>query len=235
MSGIPAALQNSMPREIIPTVVPTSLEDIAAAKKRYGAFSPALHIDATDGVFAPNRTWLPLSGEKLPEQGTTRYEAHLMIDNPLSIGVAFARAGATRIIGHIEAFSNAENAQEAFDMWTKAGAREVGVAILLDTPLEDLMAYMQLCDFVHMMTIAKVGKQGYKFDERSIARVAELHERYPETVISVDGGETKDVVDDLSRAGASRFCIGSALTKAKDPEKTYAQLVKAASSQNAQG
>lgn len=214
--------------EIVPTVVPQSLEDVVAAKKRYGAFSSALHIDAADGTLALNRTWLPLSGEKLPDAATSRYEAHLMIDNPLSIGVAFARAGAIRIIGHIEAFSNAENAQEAFDMWTKAGAREVGVAILLDTPLEDLMPYMQLCDFVHMMTIAKIGKQGYKFDDRSIARVQEVHGRYPQTTISVDGGETKDIVDDLARAGASRFCIGSALVKAKDPQKAYTQLTAAA-------
>ncbi|MEK7156094.1 MAG: hypothetical protein AAB734_04420 [Patescibacteria group bacterium] len=217
--------------EIIPTVVPQSLDDILAAKKRYGAFSPVLHIDASDGVFAPNKTWLPLSGEKLPDSAAFTYEAHLMITNPLSIGVAFARAGAARVIGHIEAFNNAECAQEAFDMWQKAGAQEVGVAVLLQTPLDDLAPYMQLCDFVHMMTIANIGKQGYAFDASSIERVKTVHERYPHITISTDGGESRDVVDDLARAGATRFCIGTALAKAKDPEKTYSQLLKAATSE----
>ena len=87
---------------------------------------------------------------------------------------------------------------------------------------------MELCDFVHLMTIAKVGKQGYKFDERSIERVEEVHRRYPKTIISVDGGETKDTVKELVQAGASRFCIGTALNKAKDPAKEYARLNEAA-------
>ncbi|MFZ2886505.1 MAG: hypothetical protein WA021_01660, partial [Minisyncoccia bacterium] len=199
------------------------------AKNRYGGFSPQIHVDCADGIFAPNKTWAPLSGEKLPDSATILYEAHLMIDNPLSHGLAFARAGAQRIVAHVEAFNNAECAREAFDMWQKAGAKEIGVAILLDTSLQELMPYVSLVDFVHIMTIAKVGKQGFKFDERAIQRVADVHSRYPNLIISTDGGETVDNVDDLARAGASRFCIGAALAKAKDPAKEYSRLLNAAS------
>jgi len=213
--------------EIIPTVVPKVFEDVVEARKRFGAFAPTLHIDAADGIFAPNKTWMPLSGEKLPDAASIKYEAHLMIDNPLSIGVAFARAGATRVIGHVEAFNNAECAQEAFDMWQKAGAKEVGVAILLETRLEELASYAQLCDFVHMMTIAKIGRQGFPFDPKSIERIKEVRSRYPNMLISVDGGETEDNVSDLAHAGATRFCIGKALAKAKDPAKEYSRLLTA--------
>ena len=231
MKDIPQVDMRSRPAsngvEIIPTVVPLSFEDVVGARKRYGAFAPSLHVDASDGIFASNKTWLPLSGEKFPDAQTIHYEAHLMVDNPLSIGVSFARAGATRIIGHIEAFNNAENAQEAFDMWTRAGATEVGVAILLDTPLDDLAPYVQLCDFVHMMTIAKIGRQGIRFEEAAIQRVHDVHERYPHITISTDGGEKEDNIERLARAGATRFCVGSALMKAKDPQKTYSQLISA--------
>lgn len=218
-----------MPREIIPTVVPKSIDDIVAARKRYGAFAPTLHIDIVDGVFAPNTTWMIGPTEKLPDATTTKYEVHLMVQNPLQSGLNFARAGASRIIAHVEAFDNAERAREAFDMWTRAGAKETGIAILLDTPLEELTFYLELCDFVHMMTIAKIGKQGFKFDERSIERVKEVHKRYPRITISTDGGETEENIDDLARAGATRFCVGSALMKAKDPRKEYARLISAAS------
>lgn len=222
-----AELQNSM-REIIPTVVPQAFADITEARKRYAGFAPSLHVDATDGVFTPNQTWLPLSGEKLPDAQTFFYEAHLMIDNPCSIGLSFIRAGAKRIIGHVESFHNAESARETMDMWQKAGATEIGVAILLDTPLQELTPYSSLCDFVHIMTIAKVGRQGFKFDTRGIERVREVHERYPDFQISTDGGETVENVDDLAAAGATRFCIGSALAKAKDPQKEYVRLLNAA-------
>ncbi|HWO07480.1 MAG TPA: hypothetical protein VNM40_02755 [Candidatus Paceibacterota bacterium] len=215
--------------EIIPTVVPSAFIDVTAAKDRYGAFASSLHIDAADGVFAPNTTWLPVNGEKLPDSGRIMYEAHLMIEHPLSAGVSFARAGAKRVIGHIEAFENAECAREAFDMWQKAGATEMGVAILLSTPLEELAPYLSLCDFVHMMTIEKIGKQGAQFDERSIERVEAVHARYPHITISVDGGGNVKTIDVLAHAGASRFCAGSALAKAKDPAKEYSRLLNAAS------
>ncbi len=215
--------------EIIPTVVPQSFDDIIAAKARYFAFSKNMHIDAVDGIFAPNRTWMPLSGEKLPEAASILYEAHLMIDNPLSYGVSFARAGAKRIIAHVESFNNAECAQEAFDMWQKAGAKEVGVAINFDTRLEELAPYAVLCDFVHVMTIRTIGKQGAPFEEDSIARVADLHLRYPGMTISVDGGAGADSIPRLEEAGATRFCVGTALAKAKDPAKEYSHLLTAGS------
>lgn len=214
-------------RDIIPTVVPGTFDDVVAARNRYRDFAPALHIDCADGRFEHNKTWLPLSGEKLPEASSFLYEAHLMVENPCSLGVAFARAGAKRITGHLEAFNNAESAREVFSMWRQAGAEEVGIALLLATPLVEFSPYARLIDFVHLMTIAKIGEQGQPFEHSSIARVSDFHARFPETVISVDGGETQDNVDDLARAGAERFCVGAALARAKDPAKEYARLVKA--------
>lgn len=211
--------------EIIPTVVPERFDDIVAAKNRYSAFARTLHVDATDGMFALNKTWLPFGGEKLPESTAIYYEAHLMIKNPLSFGVAFARAGAKRITGHIEAFANAECAREAFAMWRKAGAEEVGVAILLTTRLEEIASYMDLCDFVHVMTIDEIGKQGVSFSDRGIERVSKLKKHYPDVVISVDGGVTSENIGELLSVGAERFCIGSALSKSRNPEKEYKRLV----------
>ncbi len=219
----PRPVSNGM-REIIPTVVPQSFDDVVAAKNRYSGFATQLHVDATDGTFTSGRTWSPMSGEKLPDAQTLFYEAHLMINNPLSVGVAFARSGAKRLIGHVEAFHNAESARETFDMWQKAGVTEISVAILLDTPLQELRPFIPLIDSVLVMTIEKIGKQGASFDERALARIQEIHARYPDIIIASDGGVSNKNVDALESAGATRFCIGSALAKAKDPAKTYAQL-----------
>jgi len=210
-------------REIIPTVVPGEFQDVLDARKRY-AFAKSIHIDAVDGTFAPGKTWLPLSGERLLDAKTTCYEAHLMIENPLSMGLAFVRAGVRRIIGHVEAFNHSEHAQETMGMWQKAGADDVGVAILMDTPLSELSPYAALIDTVLVMTIASVGKQGAPFDERAIARIVEIHERFPELTIAVDGGVSKANIEKLADAGASRFCVGSAFSRAKEPEQLFTLL-----------
>jgi len=220
--------QTSNGVEIIPTVVPHSLADVSAARERYGGITPHLHIDIADGVFAPNTTWTLGPTERLPESGSAAYEVHLMVTHPLQQGLSFVRAGAKRIIAHVESFDHAEQASEVFDMWYKAGAQEIGIAILLATQLEELTFYLQLCDFVHVMTIEKIGKQGFAFDERAIDRVAQLRAKYPDLTISTDGGEKEDNIDDLARAGASRFCVGSTLAKAKDPAKEYSRLLNAA-------
>ncbi len=210
-------------REIIPTVVPNEFQDVLDARKRY-AFASSLHIDAVDGSFAPGKTWLPLSGEKLLDAKTTCYEAHLMIENPLSTGLAFVRMGARRIIAHLEAFNHSEHAQETMDMWRKAGAQEVGVAVLMDTRLSELSPYASLIDTVLVMTIATVGKQGAPFDERALGRIAEIRTRFPELTIAVDGGVSIKTIGQLEEAGASRFCVGSALSGAKDPESHLKEL-----------
>ncbi len=210
-------------REIIPTIVPEVFQDVLDARKRY-AFASSIHIDAVDGTFAPGKTWLPLGGERLLDAKTTCYEAHLMIENPLSMGLAFVRTGVRRIIGHVEAFNHCEHAQETMDMWQKAGADDVGVAILMDTPLSELSPYVSLIDTVLVMTIAKIGKQGAPFDERAIARISEIRERFPKLTIAVDGGVSKANIESLTEAGATRFCVGSALTKSKDPERLFTEL-----------
>ena len=79
--------------EIVPTVVPHSLDDISRVRNHYAHFSSTLHLDATDGVFAPHRTWFPNPDQKFPNLDTTTYEAHLMVSDPKSAGIAFARAG----------------------------------------------------------------------------------------------------------------------------------------------
>jgi ribulose-phosphate 3-epimerase len=214
--------------KIIPTVVPLVLQDVTDAARRY-AFAKMLHLDIADGIFAPNTTWTLLPGESLPERNEINYEVHLMVEHPFQPGLTFARAGARRLIAHIESFPHAERASDTFDMWRKAGAEEIGVAILLDTPLEDVRAYVELTDFVHVMTIARVGEQGIPFDERGIERVAEIHAQYPTLVIAVDGGTSAETVGVLRGAGASRFCVGSDLASAENPGEEYSRLLSAAS------
>ncbi len=210
-------------REIIPTIVPESYEDMCAKASVLSAIASSLHIDAADGAFAPVRTWLP-SGEKLPNDESIVYAAHLMVSDPHEKGVDFARAGARRIIGHIEAFQESETVFSAFDAWREAGAHEVGLALLLDTPWETIEPYLTHCDVIHLMTIAHIGKQGIPFDERSLAKIEAMHRRHPDILISVDGGEDAAHIPETARAGAQRFAVGSAITNAEDPARVYKEL-----------
>ncbi len=210
-------------KEIIPTIVPLSSEDFAA-KVRELSFAPWLHIDAAD-TFAHNTTWIPEEGEMLP-QGPS-YEAHLMVHDQEKIGVRFAKAGAKRIIGHIEAFGD-ENVEEVFAAWKAAGATEVGLATKMDTPLEAMARHLPNCNCVLLMTINEIGKQGSPFDPRAQARVGEFMRQYVGVSVAVDGGLNEGTIPGLAQAGVDRFCVGAAISRAPEKEHVYKTLVQAA-------
>ena len=208
--------------EIIPTIVPASLADVGEVSKRYGSFTSFFQIDVADGVFAPNTTWLPSKGDVLPE--AYGYEVHLMVNDPGAVGTLFAKAGARALIPHIETFSDIESAKRLFKEWRDTGVRSVGIAVLLRTPLDSIAPYLPLVDFVQLMTIASIGVQGIPYDTSAPARVGEFHKRYPEVLISVDGGVSASNIGELARAGASHFGVGSAISRAPDPGGAYQRL-----------
>jgi ribulose-phosphate 3-epimerase len=225
--------------EIIPTCVARDEDELAAAAAAVRRFASGVHIDVDDGVFAAHLTWpyekpgefdaAALSKFRLADFGLS-VEAHLMVEESRAIGAAFAHAGATRIIGHIEGFADAREAQEAIEVWKGADASEVGLALLLHTPLEVVEPLIPLCDVVLLMSIASIGVQGIPHDARVLPRIRDLHARHPELLIGVDGGVAASNIADLVRAGASRFGVGAAISKAPDPKAAYEQLKSIAES-----
>lgn len=213
------------PLSIIPTVVPGSCEAAEDSAARWRGVAPVLHIDATDGDFASPATWAPSLQEKLPE-GIV-WEAHLMVRDSLAWGERFIRAGARRIIVHMEAMS-LPLAAPLLEAWRAAGASEVGIALKLDTPFSLAAPLAPRIDVVHLMTIQTIGAQGQSFEPRSIDRIAEARSLFPRAVISVDGGINENNIQGVVRAGASRMCVGSALSSAADAQATYARLSKLA-------
>lgn len=220
--------------EIVPTCVPRSADELARSARAISAYSSIIHIDIVDGIFAPSFTW-PYTANglfgtfDLSSAGGMEAEIHLMVEEPLDIGVRFAEAGAERIIGHVEAFDDEDRAHSALRTWRRDGAREVGLGILLGTPLEVLDHHILAMDVVQMMTIPSIGRQGIPYDEGSPTRISELHAKYPELTISVDGGVSEKNIADLARAGARRFCAGSSIAKADDPHAMYQRLKALAS------
>ena len=219
--------------EIIPTCVPTEAADLSRGAAAIRSFAHAIHIDVVDGLFAPTYTW-PYSGKgsfgtfDLSGAGELVKEVHLMVAEPRAIGTAFAKAGAFRIIGHVEAFSSENGAHSTLAEWKKSGASEVGLGILMGTPFEVLEHHLLIVDVVHMMSISSIGTQGIPYDPEAPARIAEFHKKHPEVPLSVDGGVSASNIADLVRAGVRRFGVGSAIAKAADSEKAYRELTAAA-------
>ncbi len=219
--------------EIVPTCVPHDVRDLVTCAERARSFTQKLHIDIDDGIMTPVITWpfvKPGAYENVtltPIAGTEA-NIHLMTKDPRAIGTAFAFAGALSVIAHIESFASPAEARDALSFWQKSGAVEVGLAILLDTPLEHLKPVIDICEVVQVMSVESIGSQGASFDPRAIARVLELHQRYQDRIIAVDGGVNENNIGELVKAGATRFGVGAAIMKDPNPIDAYTRLKAAA-------
>ncbi len=221
--------------EIIPALLSSELSGLVARASECAALSAWMQVDVVDGAFASPASW-PFAGEaeegevadvlsRLPQ--SARYEAHLMANDPEVLAGNLMRAGFSRIVFHIESFSDVEAARAALGAARAHGA-EAGVAINLDTPLSSIDTLVDICDVVQVMSIASIGKQGQLFDDRALPRIEELRAEYPALTIAVDGGITEANVEEIVRAGADRLIVGSSLFEQDDVARTYARLLSRA-------
>ena len=213
--------------EVVPAVLPQSFSELSEKVELIAPYVDTIQIDVLDGRFVPGRrTWpyVGRGGEEfslleqedlgLPQWDKVNYEADLMVLEPERYAEEWVKAGASRIIVHLESLAN----PSAFIRWfrdTYGNPRESLVSVELvfalsnDTPLDQLEPYIPELDAVQLMGIAQIGFQGEPFDERVLERISTLREAYPDLIISVDGGVSRETAPLLAERGASRLVSGS--------------------------
>ncbi|OGG86109.1 hypothetical protein A2392_01455 [Candidatus Kaiserbacteria bacterium RIFOXYB1_FULL_46_14] len=210
---------------IIPAIIPKSLDDLKD-KLALLSFAPAVQIDLVDGKFVENVSW-PYEPVGAAADATALIEDHeievdLMVDNPVLVAKDWLTIGAKRIVIHLESLSSVEDILSLKDNTHVL----LGLAINNDTPIERLHPFVDQIDFVQLMGIASIGKQGEPFDDRVIDRITTIRSLYPNLTITVDGAVGKTNLAALKNAGANRFVVGSAILNSADPESTYEDLLK---------
>ncbi len=204
--------------EIIPAIIPQSLEDMEEKLSLIRGVVPFAQIDFTDGKFTPEKSWPYKDGQNeefkkisvdkcLPFCEDINFEADLMIENPETQIEDFIYAGFSRLIIHLESTNKMDsiiNITHEFDV-------EVGIAINIDTPNEALEEYIEKIDFVQFMGIRNIGFQGEGFDGDVINKISSLRQKHSDIIISVDGGVGFKNAAHLLSAGADRLVSGSAL------------------------
>lgn len=210
--------------EIIPAIMPESLQDLNEKYAQVKDFAPIVQIDVMDGNFVQSVSWpytnktQSLALGNLPKIDFD-FEVDLMVSNPENFIESWIKAGAKRIIIHIESVKRIEN------VFLKIPSDiEVGIALNTTTENEKIYPLIEKIDFVQFMGIEKIGFQGQSFDERVIGKIADLREKFPRVIISVDGGVNLETAVKLKEAGANRLVSGSAIFESNNIKDTIKQL-----------
>jgi ribulose-phosphate 3-epimerase len=217
-------------KEIIPAILPKNFEDLKSKIGQMRGLVPIVQVDLCDGIFVPTITWpfrdqdarsvdeILNEREGMPYWDEINFEFDLMVSDAVENLEKYIKLGARRLVFHMEAVGDAQEFREfieGMDMYVKENL-DIGVALNNDTDLEIIESFIHDIDFVQLMGIKEIGKQGEPFDERVLERIEQLKAKHPDIVISIDGAVNEDTAERLLAAGADRLVIGSAIWESDD-------------------
>jgi len=175
----------------------------------------------------PNITIGPPVVASLRKATRLKLDVHLMIADPDRYAPKFIEAGADLVSVHQEACTHLDR---TLRMIRDEGAR-VGVVINPATPVGTLDEVLDLVDYVLVMSV-NPGFGGQKFIPNALEKVKKLaqkrNERGLDFSIEIDGGVTRENVQEIVRAGVKWVVAGSSVFSGGDPANAFEELQREA-------
>ncbi len=179
-----------------------------------------LHFDVMDGCFCPMMTVGPplIRAVRTP----LLKDVHLMVEEPLAKLEAFVAAGADIVTLHVE---SCRYPHRALQELTRLGRERPqglvrGIALNPGTALSAVEPLLELVDLVVVLAI-NPGWGGQQISESTPLRLAGLRrilEREgSRALIALDGGVTRNNIDQIAAWGADIVVTGSAVFDGKAP------------------
>jgi len=234
--------------DIIPAILSKNYDDLKNKVSLIRGVVPVVQIDICDGIFVPSLSWpfysradekdflendldehfklIANEQEGMPFWQDVDFELDLMVSDAVLNFDIYTKLSPKRIIFHLEAVGDLEEFKhflEGIDVYIR-DAIQIGLAIDIATPVEKIFPFVNYVDFVQCMGIDKEGFQGQEFDEKVLAKIKKLKEKYEDLIIAVDGGVNFETAEMLANAGAERLVAGSVIFKADDIRGTISEL-----------
>ncbi|HEV7951975.1 MAG TPA: hypothetical protein VGO98_01230 [Candidatus Saccharimonadales bacterium] len=202
---------------IAPTITAETAEDYKAQIERVHTFAERVHIDISDGEFAPSflvgaaQIWWP--------QDWT-VDIHAMVARPSDHLDTLVSLKPNMIIFHAETNEDIVPILKhikKFDI-------KAGIALLRSTVPSTVAAAIEAADHV-MIFSGDLGKQGGTASLMQLEKVRLIRAIRQDVEIGWDGGVTVENAFSLSQGGVDVLNVGSTIATADDPKSVYATLV----------
>lgn len=206
--------------EIVPSIISETFSEVEDKLRLLEGAAEWAHLDIMDGQFAKTRSWQVASDlDFVP--GRIKLETHLMVKDPEAVLAEWTRV-VDRIIVHVEAVADVRELLTIFE----SHHTQLGLALLLETPVEILKSYVEELKFVHLMSVKEIGHYGQPFEDEVLEKIKTLRALAPSVNISVDGGINLNNVKKVFAAGANRVVVGGAIWSNGDPLKNISEFKK---------
>lgn len=202
---------------IAPAILAETAEDYKLKVERMHEFAERVHIDMTDGEFAPTFT-VGAAQVWWPQEWTV--DIHAMVARPGDYLETLISLKPSMIIFHVEI---AEDIVPILKRVKQADIK-AGIALLRSTVPKTVEAAILEADHV-MIFSGDLGKHGGVASLMQLEKVRLIRAIKPEIEIGWDGGVTVENAYSLSQGGVDVLNVGGTLANAPDPQSTYGILV----------
>lgn len=202
---------------VVPAVLAKSKVEYRQQIERINTFSRRVHIDVSDGAFAPATT-LDVSNVWWPKEW--KADIHLMAVTPSSQLEIILKLKPSLCILHAEA---GEDLLPVFAA-LKQNDIKTGLALLPNTYPGLVKQYIDAVDHV-LIFAGRLGMQGSTADMMQMEKIAIVRSMKPELEIGWDGGANMTTMRALAHADLDVINVGSALSKAENPAEVYHEMV----------
>ena len=203
---------------IVPTVLAATPEEYKASLEKVHTFATRIHVDLSDGNFAPTTT-VAASQIWWPQEWQT--DIHAMVNEPAQYIDALLALKPHLIIFHAEVKSDLLPVLQKI----KATGIKAGVSLQRATVPADVSPLIEAADHV-MIFSGTLGKYGGTASLMQLEKVRLVKNINAAVEIGWDGGVAAENAFSLAQGGVDVMYVGSAIQKAADPTAAYDTLVK---------
>lgn len=202
---------------IVPTILSETPDDYKASIERLNGFARRVHIDISDGEFAPTFT-VGAAQIWWPQEWVV--DIHAMVARPSEHLETLVSLKPHLIIFHAEV---EEDIVPVLQHVKKFGVK-AGVALLRTTVPSTVQKAIEVADHV-MIFSGELGKYGGTASLMQLEKIRLIRNINQGVEIGWDGGVTIENAYSISQGGVDILNVGGTIAKADDPEKAYAALV----------
>lgn len=201
---------------IAPSITVETAEQYKETIERIVPFAVRVHIDVSDGIFAPS---FLLGESQLWWPKEWRVDVHAMVSRPSQHVAALIALNPQLITFHVEV---EEDLAPILQQVKQAGIK-TGVALLKQTVPSTVAALIQESDHVLIFS-GDLGKYGGTASMMQLEKVRLVKGINPQVEIGWDGGVSIENARALARGGVDVLNTGGAIALADDPKAAYEAL-----------
>jgi len=202
---------------IAPTILSETADEYKAQVERLNPFAERVHIDISDGEFAPTFT---VNAAQVWWPQTWTVDIHAMVARPSEHLETLLSLKPHMIIFHAEAKEDIVPILQhvkKFDI-------KAGLALLRSTVPNTVAPAIEMADHV-MIFSGDLGKQGGTASLMQLEKIRLIKTIRQDIEIGWDGGVNVENAYTLAQGGVDVLNVGATIAKAQDPQSVYATLV----------